>query len=156
MFRPQCFSHSRRLTPPAPCEFVSPHYHVQDFSSGVFPDNQPAKLSPARTLLSLTLQAAPRLQGLVQLPIRYTCVSFNLRWPRSPLEFMLPRVFLNAPCNAFTLLRSRPSSPISRCEIDVCHQRINRCIAFPTVSSHLYPSKLCDLLSTLPLTTRSD
>ena len=66
-------------------------------SSRVSPDNQPAKLSPARTLLSLTLQAASRLQGLVQLPIRYTCVSFTLRRARSPLEFMLPRVFLDAP-----------------------------------------------------------
>lgn len=106
MFRPQCFSHSRRFAPLAPCKFVSPHYHVQDFSSGAFPDNQPAKLSPARTLMSLALQAAPRLQGLVQLPIRSTCVSFTLRRSRSPPEFLLPRVFLNAPCNAFTLLRS--------------------------------------------------
>ena len=67
------------------------------FSSGVFPDNQPAKLSPARTLLSLTLQAASRLQGFVQLSIRSTCVRFTFRWPRSPPEFLLPRVFLNAP-----------------------------------------------------------
>ena len=60
------------------CGFVSPRYRVRDFSSGVFPDNQPARLSPTRTLLSLTSQATCRLQGLFQLPIRCSCPSFTL------------------------------------------------------------------------------
>ena len=60
------------------CGFVSPHYRVRDFSSGVSPDNQPARLSPTRTLLSLTSQATRRLQGLFQLPIRCSCPSFTL------------------------------------------------------------------------------
>jgi hypothetical protein len=77
LFRPQCFAHSRRFPPPTPCGLVSSHYRVRDLSSGVFPDNQPAKLSPARTLLSLTPHAVSRLQGFVRLPIRSTCFSFT-------------------------------------------------------------------------------
>ena len=98
-----CFAHSVSHTLDdllllAPCGLVSSHYRVRDFSSGVFPDTQPDKLSFGRTFLSLTSQATSRLQGLYRfvdpLHLRQDLPVANAR---SPLEFQLPWVFLCTP-----------------------------------------------------------
>jgi hypothetical protein len=110
LFRPQCFSHSRRLAPPMPCGLVSSHCHVRDYFSGIFPSNQLAwlitslcplvvlQLLPAVGLPRLRQFLLPRLQGFCPVagPLSSTGV-LRLPMTRSPLKFSAPWVFLRTP-----------------------------------------------------------
>jgi hypothetical protein len=111
MFRPQRFSHSRRLTPPlAFAGLFHPTTASRIRALGVFPATQPARLidgsyphvvdqSASTTELPQWRQDSPaRLQGVDpgSDPLRLTG-GLDLPSARSPLELSLPRAFVRTP-----------------------------------------------------------
>lgn len=110
-FRPQCFSHSRRLTPPGNLQAYFILLPRTGFAfQGFSPLPSCAASSTATPFMTLsnalllselprTVQIPlPRLQGLVPNsdPLPPTG-GLALPMPRSPLKFSLLRVFLRAP-----------------------------------------------------------
>ena len=99
MFRPQCFAHSRRVTPHCTLRvYFAPLPRTRFLFRG-FPQ-QPADATFARrTLLSFTSHAACRLQGLHPIVDPLYLPKFYLLQTLDPLlSFLLLRVFLYAPC----------------------------------------------------------
>ena len=98
MFRPQRFSHSRRLTPPCNSWICFAPLPRPRFLFRGFPQ-QPAGPTFIRPS-PLVVDAARRhlaFRVLIQLSIRCACSeSYLIAFARSPLEFGLPRVFLFA------------------------------------------------------------
>ena len=160
MFRPQCFSHSRRFTPPL--TFVGlfhPTTTSRIYSSGVFPAAQPARLIdesyPHVVFRKASTTELPqwrqilsvRLQGVNpgSDPLRPTD-GLDLTSARSPLGLSLPRAFLRTPWrrlhapsvhdlslpNTRSILSSRPTTYQSVLDLALYPQRT-------------FPSKICDL-----------
>jgi hypothetical protein len=81
-----------------PCGFVSPHYHVRDFTSGVFPNDQP-KMAFA-TSYPLVVDASQRLAFRVSVQSLIRCALCGI-YPSQSLDpllcFLLPRASLGAP-----------------------------------------------------------
>lgn len=155
-FRPQRFSRSRRFTPPGILcgRFASlprarflfrgiPHKAVE---WTFIPSNPPVVGAMYRTSPS----------GCCRLVIRCIGSRVAVRNARSPLELFLLRVFLYTPLLRLRVLPlmtfTRRSSPSPCAGL----QRFDRCVAFPPVSSDVFPFKILGLPTTLPLQARPD
>ena len=145
-FRPQCFAHSRRFPPPHTLRVCFVPLPRPRFIFRGFP-RQPAGRAFTRAY-PLVVDAACGISpsGFCPIADPSTCFGFTLHGSRSPLDVPASSgSFSMHLASAFTSLRSRPLSPVSLCENGTGPQRINRCTAFPPVSSESYPFKLCGL-----------
>jgi hypothetical protein len=142
MFRPQRFSHSRRLAPPlAFVGLFHPTTTSRIRTSGVFPATQPTRLidvpcphvirrdSPTAVLPRRRQILPPCLQGVNpgSDPLRQTG-GLGLPTARSPLELSLPRAFVRTP---WRRLHAPSAHDLRRQTLAVSSaaglQRINQC-----------------------------